>query len=130
MVQFHLSAPICCSGEGGPHACLKNKRTRFDSFRWCHIRSLTQLDRVPVFETGSRGFESCRTGHIKAHLQIRPIVREIATNAEGLFKSVLLYGVLSVVVCTSRCDREGMSSILIDHPKQCGYNSVGRVTGF
>jgi hypothetical protein len=25
-------------------------------------RSLTQLDRVPVFETGSRGFESCRTG--------------------------------------------------------------------
>ena len=27
-------------------------------------RSLTQLDRVPVFETGSRGFESCRAGHI------------------------------------------------------------------
>ena len=26
-------------------------------------RSLTQLDRVPVFETGSRGFESCRAGH-------------------------------------------------------------------
>ena len=28
------------------------------------FRSLTQLDRVPVFETGSRGFESCRAGHI------------------------------------------------------------------
>jgi len=27
-------------------------------------RSVTQLDRVPVFETGSRGFESCQTGHI------------------------------------------------------------------
>ena len=23
------------------------------------------MDRVPVFETGSRGFESCRTGHNK-----------------------------------------------------------------
>ena len=34
-------------------------------------RSLTQLDRVPVFETGSRGFESCRAGQYsckkKAH---------------------------------------------------------------
>ena len=25
-------------------------------------------------------------------------------------------GVLSVVVCTSRCDRDSMSSILIEHP--------------
>ncbi len=28
-------------------------------------RSLTQMDRVPVFETGGRGFESCRAGQLK-----------------------------------------------------------------
>ena len=30
--------------------------------------------------------------HKQTHSQIRPIVREIATNVEGLFKSVFTYG--------------------------------------
>ena len=35
----------------------------FESLRYYQIRSLTQLDRVSVFETESRRFESVRAGH-------------------------------------------------------------------
>ena len=33
------------------------------------FRSVTQLDRVPVFETGGRGFESCRAGHKENYMK-------------------------------------------------------------
>jgi len=33
-----------------------------------------------------------RPSHIEAHLQIRPLVREIASSVEELFKSVFQYG--------------------------------------
>ena len=102
--------PIAC------HAIVASSilATRSNKFCWCrsvvdrHLgkmevpssslgistkqRSLTQWSRVPVFETGGRGFESLRIGQYN--------------------------GVLSVVVCTAFGERVSMSSILIEHPKQ------------
>ena len=40
----------------------------------------------------AREFESHRFRHIETHSQFRPLEREIATSAEGLFKSVFQYG--------------------------------------
>ena len=34
--------------------------------------------------------------HIEAHSQFRPLEREIATSAEGLFKSVFQYGSVKI----------------------------------
>ena len=66
-------AKSCNGGRAAQCNGLQIRKTVSSNLTRCSkFRSLTHLDRVPVFETGSGGFESCRAGHIKTHYERYP----------------------------------------------------------
>jgi len=77
-MQTHYPVHFCTAGPQG----YENSVFTYGSLTpWLTPPDRRRLVRVEV-----------RSYHIRAHLQIRPLVGEIATSVEGLFKSVFLYG--------------------------------------